>query len=146
MEEMKRTRDLFLETLTKIGCQYELAEEGDDINFGYQGEYFVVRASNENRYIQIYDTHWGHVELYDVEEFTRLKKVINESNINNSVTTVYTVDEAGNNVDVHSKSTILFISTIPEIDDYLKLELNEFFRVHQYVKLELAKLRDKENA
>jgi len=142
----KGTRDLFLETLTKIGCQYELAEEGDDINFGYQGEYFVVRTSNENRYIQIYDTHWGHVELYDVDEFTRLKKVINESNINNSVTTVYTVDEAGNNVDVHSKSTILFIPTIPEIDDYLKLELNEFFRVHQYVKLEMAKLRDKENA
>ena len=142
----KGTRDLFLETLTKIGCQYELAEEGDDINFGYQGEYFVVRTSNENRYIQIYDTHWGHVELYDVDEFTRLKKVINESNINNSVTTVYTVDEAGNNVDVHSKSTILFIPTIPEIDDYLKLELNEFFRVHQYVKLEMAKLRDKEYA
>ena len=84
------------------------------------------------------------MELYDVNEFARLKKVINESNINNSVTTVYTVDEAGNNVNVHSKSTILFVSTIPEIEDYLKLELNEFFRVHQYVKLEMAKLRDKE--
>ena len=57
MMNEKGTRDLFLETLTKIGCQYKLAEEGDDINFGYQGEYFVVRASNENRYIQIYDTH-----------------------------------------------------------------------------------------
>ena len=30
MEEIKGTRDLFLETLTKIGCLYELAEEEDD--------------------------------------------------------------------------------------------------------------------
>ena len=40
MENNKGTRDLFLETLTKIGCQYEFAEEeGDDrIFFAYQGE------------------------------------------------------------------------------------------------------------
>ena len=40
------TRDLFLETLTKIGCQYEIEEGEDieegDIRFGYQGEYFVL--------------------------------------------------------------------------------------------------------
>ena len=42
MENNKGTRDLFLETLTKIGCQYEFAEEeGDDrIFFAYQGELF----------------------------------------------------------------------------------------------------------
>ena len=63
------TKDLFLATLTKIGCQYELAEEEDDnsIYFAYQGENFVVDASNENNYIRIWDTHWGHVELYNVD-------------------------------------------------------------------------------
>ena len=143
MEEIKGSRDLFLETLTKIGCQYEIGDD-DDINFGYQGEYFLVRANNENRYIQIYDTHWGHVELYDIDEFTRLKKAINESNINNCVTTIYTIDEAGSNVNVHCKSTILFISQIPELEDYLRLELNEFFRVHQFINVEMAKLREQE--
>ena len=37
MEEKKGTRDLFLETLTKIGCQYEIDEsegEDGDIRFG----------------------------------------------------------------------------------------------------------------
>ena len=144
MENNKGTRDLFLETLTKIGCQYEFAkDEGDDrIFFAYQGEHFFVNASNEAWYIQIYDTHWGHVELYDIDEFSRLKKAINGSNLNNSVITIYTIDETGNNVDVHCKSTILFVPQIPRIEDYLRLELNEFFRAHQYVGNEMARLRE----
>jgi hypothetical protein len=55
MEEKIGTRDLFLETLTRIGCQYEFGE-GDDITFGYQGEHFIVRANNNNHFIRIYDT------------------------------------------------------------------------------------------
>ena len=146
MENNKGTRDLFLETLTKIGCQYEFAKnEGDDrIFFAYQGEHFFVNASNEAWYIQIYDTHWGYIELYDIDEFSRLKKAVNGSNLNNSVMTVYTVDEAGSSVDVHCKSTILFVPQIPRIEDYLRLELNEFFRAHQYVGNEMARLRESE--
>lgn len=145
-ENVKGTRDLFLETLTKIGCQYQLAEEeGDDrIFFAYQGESFFVYARNDSRFIYIYDTHWGHVELYDVDEFTRLKKAINGSNLNNSVVTIYTIDEEGKNVDVHSKATILFIPQIPEIEDYLRTELNEFFNAHRFVGNEMAKLREQE--
>ena len=145
LEERKGTRDLFLETLTKIGCQYEIGEgEDGDINFGYQGEYFVVRANNSNRYIQIYDTHWGHVELYNIDEFARLKKAINESNLRNSVTSVYTIDEAGNNVDVHCKSVILFTQEIPDIVDYLRMELSEYFRAHETINMEMAKQREME--
>lgn len=148
MENEKGTRDLFMETLTKIGCQYELGEEQDDdrIYFAYQGEHFFANASNECWYVHIYDTHWGHVELYDVDEFTRLKKAINESNLNNSVMTIYTIDEAGSNVDVHCKSVILFIPQIPKLEDYLRLELNEFFRAHQFVGNEMTKLREKEES
>ena len=144
-DEKKGTRDLFLETLTKIGCQYEIGEGDDDrIYFAYQGEHFFVSAHNDWQYIQIWDTHWGHVELYDVDEFARLKKAINYSNLNNSVMTIYTIDEDGKNVDVHCKSIILFIPQIPELENYLRLELNEFFRVHQYVGNEMAKLREQE--
>ena len=142
------TKDLFLATLTKIGCQYELAEEEDDnsIYFAYQGENFVVDASNENNYIRIWDTHWGHVELYNVDELSRLNKAINNSNLNTGVTTVYTIDEVGHNVDVHCKSVVLFIEQIPNIENYLRVELNEFFRAHQYVGNEMVKQREAENA
>ena len=141
------TRDLFLDTLTKIGCQYQFGE-GDDnrIFFAYQGEHFFADTTNENSYVHLWDTHWGHVELYDIDEVSRLRKAINTSNLKTSVTTIFTIDEDGKNVDVHCKSVILFVPQIPDLEDYLRIELNEFFRAHQYIGNEMVKLREKEEA
>ena len=149
MEQTKGTRDLFLETLSKIGCQYELGEgeeDSDKIYFAYQGENFTASASNDGWYVHLWDTHWGHVELYDIDEFARLKKAINLSNLNCATTTVYTIDEAGSNVDVHCKAVIPFIPQIPELENYLRGELNDFFRAHQLVGNEMEKQRIAENA
>ena len=142
--EKKQTRELFLETLLKIGCQYLIDEEDKRILFSYQGENFVVDAADENSYICIWDMFWGSIELYDIEEFSRLKKAINRSNLNFSPNTVYTINKERSTIDVHCKSIILFISSIPEIDNYLRMELNDFFQVHRYVEGELAKLRREE--
>lgn len=138
-------RDLFLDTLTKIGCQYQLGE-GDDnrIFFAYQGEHFFADTTNENNYVHLWDTHWGHVELYDIDEVSRLRKAINTSNLKTSVITIFTIDEDGKNMDVHSKSTIPFMSSMPDLDDYLRVELNDFFRAHQVVGNEMHKLRENE--
>ena len=149
MEQTKGTRDLFLETLSKIGCQYELGEgeeDSDKIYFAYQGENFTASASNEGWYVHLWDTYWDHVELYDIDEFARLKKAINMSNLNCATMTVYTIDEAGSNVDVHCKSVIPFIPQIPELENYLRGELNDFFRAHQLVGNEMEKQRIAENA
>ena len=140
------TRDFFLDTLSKIGCQYEIDEDNDTIIFAYQGEYFQVYARDESPFVTLYDTHWAHIELCDIDEFARLQKAINQSNINNSVITVYTIDEAGGNVDVHCKSVVLFIPELPSIADYLRLELGEFFRVHNSISAEMEKLRKAEQA
>ena len=148
MEQTKGTRDLFLGTLSKIGCQYELGEgeeDSDKIYFAYQGENFTASANNDGWYVHIWDTHWGHVELYDIDEFARLKKAINLSNLNCATMTVYTIDEAGSNVDVHCKSVIPFIPQIPELENYLRGELNDFFRAHQLVGNEMEKQRKAEN-
>lgn len=146
MEERIGTRDLFLQTLTQLGCQYEIDEDGsDDINFGYQGEYFTVRASNDFAYIYIYDLNWGSVELHDVDEVARLKKAINVSNMQNGVTTIYTIDEAGNSVNVHCKSVILFIPEIPDLVSYLRFEFSDYFRAHETVRAEMAKQRGQES-
>ena len=142
----RNTRDFFLDTLTKIGCQYEIDEDNDTIIFAYQGEYFQVYARDESPFVTLYDTHWAHIELCDIDEFARLQKAINQSNINNSVITVYTIDEAGGNVDVHCKSVVLFIPELPSIADYLRLELGEFFRVHNSIGAEMEKLRKAEQA
>lgn len=143
-EEAKGTRDLFLETLTKIGCQYEIDSEDGNILFAYQGEHFVATANNEGWYVRVWDTYWGHVELYNVEEFSRLKKAVNHANINCATMTIYTIDEEGKTVDVHCKSTFPFISQMPNLEDYLRNELGDFFTAHHLVGSEMAKLREQE--
>ena len=139
------TRDLFLQTLTNIGCQYEIGEGEDDrIFFAYQGEHFIADATNEGWFVHLWDTYWGHVELYDIDEFTRLRKAINTANMNCATMTVYTIDEEGKTVDVHCKAAMLFLPQIPQIEVYLRGELEDFFRAHRIVGNEMAKLREKE--
>jgi len=145
VENKKGARDLFLDILTNIGCQYQLGEDDDTrIFFAYQGEHFFADTTNDIMYVHLWDTHWGHVDLCDIDEVSRLRKAINTSNLNTAVTTVFTIDEEGKNMDVHSKSTIPFISSMPNLEDYLKVELNEFFRSHQMVGTEMHKLREQE--
>lgn len=144
METQKGTKDLFLETLTKIGCQYKLGEDEDDkdsIYFAFQGENFVARIYDNGKFVHIWDTYWLQVELYDIDEFSRLRKAINTSNLNCSVTTVFTIDEAAKHVDVHCKTTMVFTPEIPEIESYLRVILGGFFEAHRYVSNEIAKQR-----
>lgn len=77
-----KTRGLFLRTLKNIGCQYEEEENGNRIFFAYQGETFFVEVSDDRFYVTVYDTHWGQVELYDIDEFTSFRKAINTANLN----------------------------------------------------------------
>ena len=144
-EEKRGTRDLFLETLTKIGCQYEIDPEDEYISFGYQGENFVASATNEERFVRVWDTFWGHVELYDADEFSRLKKAVNHANLNCSTMTVYSINEELKKVDVHCKSVFPLMPQMPDLDDYLRTELNDFFTAHHLVGTEMAKLRDQES-
>ena len=145
MEQKKGTRDLFLETLTKIGCQYETGEGEDDlIHFAYQGEDFHASIDDEHSYIFIYDLGWYSVELYDIDEIARLRKAINDSNWENMVTTMFNIDNESQRMDVISKVAFLFIPEIPDLEGYLRVELNEFFQAHYLVNIEMMKLREKD--
>ena len=141
------TRDLVLETLPKIGCQYTIDEDNNNrIGFTFQGEHFVIDASNDYLMIDIWDLWWAEQELYDIDGLSRLKRAINEANINTSITTVYSINEAGSNVGVHSHKNLLFIPQIPNIENYLQAMLADFFRVHRYIATELDKLKvDEDN-
>ena len=141
----KNTRELFLDTLERIGCQYQLGEGEDSrIFFSYQGEHFFADMDDESIYVHIWDTHWVQVELYDIDEMSRLRKAINTSNKNSAVSTFYTIDDDAKTMNVHTKSTITFLSSIPYLEDYLRTELNEFFHAHQIVGTEIHKLREQE--
>ena len=139
------TRELFLQTLTAIGCQYEV-DEHDRVCFAYQGEHFVVDADNDTPYITIYDFAWHIVPMSDIDEISRLRRAVNEVNWQNSVTTLFTIDNEDNSMVVHCKVTIVFVRQLHDLQGYLRIELAEFFRAHRLLADEMAKLRAKENA
>ena len=136
-------RKIFLDTLKKIGCQYTFNDENDTASFAFQGEMFVAWFQ-DNNYIVIWDYNWMSCELYDIDNISRIKRTINEANMDCAVTTVYTINEAGSSFDVHSTSMIIIIPQMPDIESYLKTELSQYFHTHRFIELELEKLKQKE--
>lgn len=139
---------LVLSTLRKIGCDYEIEQQGNInwIRFIFQGEHFTIDCNDDNYFINIYDTWWYEISTYsDIEEIADLRKVINLANRQANCTLIYTINEDTEQIGVHSKKNMLFISQIPEIDLYLKSAFNEFFKAQRFVLTELEKCKVAEN-
>ena len=140
--------ELVLSTLRKIGCDYEIEQRGNInwIRFIFQGEHFTIDCNDDNYYINIYDTWWYEISIYsDIEEIADLHKVINIVNRQANCTLLYTVNEETEQIGVHSKKNMLFISQIPDLDLYLKSAFSEFFKVQRSVQTELEKCKVAEN-
>ena len=139
---------LVLSTLRKIGCDYEIEQRGNInwIRFIFQGEHFTIDCNDENYFINIYDTWWYEISTYsDVEEIADLRKVINLANQHTNCSLIYTISKEMEQIGVHSKKNMLFISQIPERDLYLKSAFNEFFKAQRFVLTELEKCKVTEN-
>jgi len=137
------TVNLVYEVLRKIDC--EPAEEkqiGDEyyVYFNYQGETFLVIAKRDTKWINVYDLWWYSLSSYKViEEFSILRKLINEENKNGSYIVFYTINNENEQIDVHTKKNVLFIPQIPDIDQYLISVLQYFFETKRNIFIELEK-------
>ena len=139
------TRDFLLEMLTKMGCKYEIGEENGRIEFKWQGGFFIADATNDSPFITVWYLQWDEYELYDIDQLSRVKRVINDTNINYDVMVFYSINKEGNNFYVHSKSHFLFIRQIPDAESYLMAMLANFFMVRRSVEVELDKLTNAES-
>ena len=128
-----RTRDFLLEMLTKIGCQYEI-DEKDRINFKWQGGYFGAIAENECAFVVVWYLNWAEYELYDIDTITRVKRAINEVNIDNNINVVYTTNEAGSTFHVHCKKHFILVPEIDAVEEYLQAVLGMFFDARRHVE------------
>lgn len=139
------TRDLVLETLREMGCEYEEGTEGENdirIFFTYQGERFMIEADNECYFINIYDLWWHHMSTYcDVDEFAAMQKTINRINAHANCTVLYTINQEAEEIGVHSKKNMLFVRQIPDLKGYLISTLNDFFKVQRSVMTEIEKCK-----
>lgn len=140
IDKKKGTRDLFIDILTNMGCQYRIDDE--KVYFPYQGEHFCAVTTNDSIYVDIWDVHWNSVDINNVDEVVILKEAINNINMESSITTLYSVDKEDNELCLHCKTTIPFFLSIPDLEAFLKAYLELFFRTHRLVVYEMYKLRE----
>ena len=141
--EDNKTRNLLIKTLMNTGCQSEENKETGRIRFIYQGECFSIDAENESPFITIWDTYWARISLANLE-INKLKDAINETNISMRPTIFYSIEKEESEVCLHCKYVMPFIIEIPDINNYLQANLNNFFIAHECLKVEFKNLDEKE--
>lgn len=145
--EQPLSRNLLKQTLSNIGCQYEEDPERPDwLHFAYQGEHFIAYASNTCPFVDLGDFTWASANMEDIDKIARVRKAINNANWQSDVPILYSINKTENTMDVHCKKRILFISQIPDIEDYLRSELDRFFKAHNLFLTEMDQLQKQEEA
>ena len=142
MEEKISTRQLALNVIEHIGSTPQYTEEGR-IQFEYQGVIFLMEAANDCMFVNLIWPWCHHFSKFDIDEFARVRQVVNEINVQGTVSVVYTLADS-DDVAVHIKKHFLFISQIPQIEDYLKLILKNFFETARELNLKIEKCRMQE--
>ena len=139
-----RSRDLFLETLQQMNCQTHEPDDDDDerIYFTYQGGTFIAYTSNKGLMVDVIYPQWYEHDLYDIDGFSNVRRLINDLNGYVNVTVFYYIDEE--KVKVHSRKQFLFSAELLRPELYLRAMLEDFFKVRQEFEVELEKINAKE--
>lgn len=142
MEEKISTRQLALNVIEHIGSTPQYTEEGR-IQFEYQGVIFLMEAANDCMFVNLIWPWCHNFSKFDIDEFARVRQVVNEINVQGTVSVVYTLADS-DDVAVHIKKNFLFVAQIPQIEDYLKLFLKNFFETARELNLKIEKCRMQE--
>ena len=139
MEETIGTRQLALKTIENIGSTPQHTEEGR-IQFEYQGVIFLMEAANDCMFVNLI-WPWCHsFSKFDIDELSRVRQVINDINMRGTASVFYSITDS-DDVAVHIKKHFLLVSQIPDVEDYLKLMLDAFFRTARTLDVEIEKCR-----
>ena len=139
MEETISTRQLALKTIENIGSTPQYTAEGR-IQFEYQGVIFLMEAVNDCAFVNLI-WPWCHsFSKFDIDEFARVQKVINDINARGTASVFYGITDS-DDVAVHIKKHFLLVQQIPDVEEYLKLMLDSFFRTARTLDVEIEKCR-----
>ena len=137
------TRELVKQVLQRMGCHYE-DKENDSIYFEYQGVTFIVEAVNECLFINLIWPWCYSFSIFDIDEFARVRKVINEINDRGTCTLYYIQYPESDEVAVHIRKNLIFVPQIPQIEEYLQATLRGFFKVARALGVEMEKVKVQE--
>ena len=142
MEEKISTRQLALKAIENIGSEPQYTEEGR-IQFEYQGVTFLMEAANDCDFVNLIWPWCYSFSKFDIDEFARVRQVVNDINAYGVVSVFYGVTDS-DEVGVHIKKHFLLVPQIPNMEDYMKLMLDSFFRTARTLDLEIEKLKMQE--
>ena len=141
-EEPPHTKDLCIELLKQLNCEVFVSEEEENrLDFKYQGEHFIIDATNESFFINIWDPGWYVVPLDDLEQMSNVRKAVNTINNYSGTTIVYYIEEEGQKFVLHSKRQCILTKDIPQVKEYLKALLGDFFTAQNKLREEIVPLR-----
>lgn len=144
-EEPPHTKDLCIELLKKLNCEVFVSEEEENrLDFKYQGEHFIIDATNESFFINIWDPGWYVVPLDDLEQMSNVRKAVNTINNYSGTTIVYYIEEEGQKFILHSKRQCILPKDLPHVKEYLRALLDDFFAVQKWLSKEIE-TQNKEN-
>ena len=110
------------------------------IQFEYQGVIFLMEAVNDCMFVNLI-WPWCHCfSKFDIDEFARVRQVVNDINMRGTLSVFYGITDS-DDVAVHIKKHFLFVEQIPDLEGYLKLTLDSFFRTARTFDIEVEKCR-----
>ena len=141
-EEPPHTKDLCIELLKQLNCEVTVLEENENrLYFEYQGEHFIIDATNESFFINIWDPGWYVVPLDDLEQMSNVRKAVNTINNYSGTTIVYYIEEEGQKFILHSKRQCILPKDLPHVKEYLRALLDDFFTAQNKLREEIVPLR-----
>lgn len=137
--EIHGAKDLAYKLLKEMGCTPQETEEGR-IKFEYQGIIFLMEAINECKFVNLIWPWFHSFSKFDIDEFASVRQVVNDINTKGTVSAIYGITDS-DDVAVHIKKHLLLVPQIPDLEDYLKLTLDSFFRTARTMEIEIEKCR-----
>ena len=133
------TKDLAYKLLKEMCTKPQETEEGR-IKFEYQGIFFLMEAINECKFVNLIWPWFHSFSKFDIDELARVRRVVNDVNARGTASVFYGITDS-DDVAVHIKKHFLLVSQIPDLEDYLKLTLDNFFRTARTLDIEIEKCR-----
>ncbi len=138
------TRNLVVEALEQVGCQYDIDENSGDFIFNYQGEQFIIQASDEYQFIVLRDLWWYDAPLTDLTAVSFIQRAVNLCNISGPAKLMYSIDEQGGRIWVHTQFDTPFIKEMPKIGAFMQTLLSMMLRSHHDFYRRLEQIRQEE--
>jgi len=134
-KENFHTRDLFIETLVKLGDEYLIRSEVSteyDIKFKYSEGKFMANATNDSYDVDIWFPNWYSVNLSDDETCEYVKNLVNDLNYVCKSKFFYTTHKDDNLLRLHSSISFQLLPNIPNIEEYVSGKLNQIISDQQW--------------